>query len=218
MLAGRLVICDMTELLQDVLTGDLFMQCDTPNQSAFRPLPNGFTVRLCKREELIIWKTIFAQGKYMDFVSQYYDKVYAPYENDFFRRCVFVVDENDMPIATSGTWLSYRQVNTLLGFFVLPTYQGQGIGRGLLSIVLENTDCPIYLHTHPSATRAIKLYSDFGFKFVTDPVVGYRRNILQESLPYFKEVLTEKDYAKLLTEKANPALLEAALLSEYAEF
>ena len=208
----------MADTLQDVLAGDLFMQCDTPNQSAFRPLPSGFSVRPCRREELIIWKTIFAQGEYMDFVNQYYDKVYAPHGDDFFRRCIFAVDENDKPVATSGTWLSYGKINTLLGFFVLPEYQGQGIGRGLLSAVMKNADCPIYLHTHPIATKAIKLYSDFGFKFIVDYTVGYRGNNLQESLPYLKEVLSEKDYANLQMAKANPALLEAALLSKFAEF
>ena len=206
----------MADSLQNILSGDLFMQCDMPNKSAFCQLPSGFSTRLCKREELITWKTIFAQGEYMDFVNRYYDKVYAPYENDFFSRCLFVVDENDTPIATSGIWLSYRKINTLLGFFVLLEYQGQGIGRGLLSEVMKNSDYPIYLHTHPIAAKAIKLYSDFGFKFVTDSTVGYRSNNLQESLPYLKEAL--RDSANLQTVKANPALLEAALLSEYAEF
>ena len=68
------------------------------------------------------------------------------------------------------------------------------------------------------ANRAIKLYSDFGFKLITDLVVGYRENNLQESLPYLKEALPEKDFANLQTTKANPALLEGALLSEFAEF
>ena len=95
-----IVIYDMDDSLQDVLAGDLFMQCDMPNKSAFREMPSGFSVRLCRREELIIWKTILAQGEYMDFVNQYYDKVYAPHEDEFFCRCVFVVDENDTPIAT----------------------------------------------------------------------------------------------------------------------
>ena len=208
----------MADTLQDVLAGDLFMQCDTPKQSAFRPLPNGFSVRLCRREELITWKTIFAQGAYMDFVNQYFDKVYAPFEDEFFRRCIFVVDENDKPIATSGIWLSYEKISTVLGFFVLPEYQGCGIGRGLLSAVMKNAEFPVYVHTHPIASKAIKLYSDFGFKLITDPAVGYRGNNLQESLPYLKELLSEKDYANLQTIKANPALLEAALLSEFAEF
>ena len=205
----------MAEPLQDVLAGDIFMQCDMPNQSAFRPLPSGFSARLCQRDELTIWKTIFAQGEYMDFVNQYYDKVYAPHEDEFFRRCLFAVDANDKPVATSGIWRSYGKINTVLGFFVLPEYQGRGIGRGLFSEVMKHAEYPVYLHTHPIAGKAIKLYTDFGFKFVTDPVVGYRENNLQESLPYLQEMLSEQNLQMM---KANPALLEAALLNEFAEF
>jgi len=212
----------MADTLQDMIAGansnNLFMQCDTPNQGAFRSLPKGFTTRLCRRDELIIWKTMWAQGKYMDFVNYYYDKVYAPYEDEFFRRCMFAVDENDKPIATSGIWLSYGKINTVLWFFVLPEYEGCGIGRGLFGEVLTNAEFPIYVHTHPIANRAIKLYSDFGFKLITDPIVGYRENNLQESLPYLKEVLPKNDFENLQTTKANPALLEAALLNELAEF
>ena len=208
----------MTDTWQEVSAGDLFMQCDAPNLSAYRPLPKGFSARCCRRDELFAWKTMWAQGEYMDFIDQYYDKVYSPCENEFFRRCIFAVNEEDKPVATSGIWRSYGKINTVLGFFVLPEYEGRGIGRGLFSEVMKQAEFPVYVHTHPIAKKAIKLYSDFGFRLVTDPLVGYRKNSLQESLPYLKEVLPEKDYANLQTTKANPALLAAALSREFAEF
>ena len=69
----------MTEKLHEMIAGansnNLFMQCDIPDQNAFRQLPKGFTVRCCMRDELIIWKTMWAQGEYMDFVNYYYDKI-----------------------------------------------------------------------------------------------------------------------------------------------
>jgi len=212
----------MSDKLETMIDGansnNLFMQCDTPNLDAFRSMPKGFATRLCRRDELIVWKTMWAQGEYMEFVDYFYDKVYAPRENEFFRRCTFAVDDNDKPVATSGIWVSYGKINTVLGFFVMPEYSGCGIGRGLFSEVLISAKYPIYLHTHPTANMAIKLYSDFGFKLITDPVVGYRENNLQESLPYLKEVLPERDFANLQTTKANPELSEAALLNEFAEF
>ena len=107
---------------------------------------------------------------------------------------------------------------TVLGFFVSPEYEGRGIGRGLFSEIMRTAEYPVYVHTHPIANRAIKLYSDFGFKLITDPVVGYRQNDLHESLPYLKEALPAKDFENLQTTEANPELLEAALLSEFAEF
>jgi len=103
-------------------------------------------------------------------------------------------------------------------FHVLPEYEGCGIGRGIFSEILKNAEFPMYVHTHPIANRAIKLYSDFGFKLITDPVVGFRENNLQESLPYLKRKLPEKDFKNLQTIKANAELLKAALLSELSEF
>jgi len=212
----------MADTLQDMITSanenNLFLQCDEPNRNAFRPMPKGFSIRLCRQDELDIWKGIWAAGKYMDFVNWYYNEVYAPHGDEFFRRVTFAVDENDKPVATSGIWHSYGKINTVLLFHVLPEYEGLGIGRGLFTEVLKNAEFPVYAHTHPIANRAVKLYSDFGFKLITDSVVGYRENNLQESLPYLKEVLPQKDFENLQTTNANSDLLEAALLRELAEF
>ena len=212
----------MSDALVDMIEGansnNLFFQCDAPDLAAFRALPDGLSARLCRRDELIVWKEMWAQGKYMDFVDYYYGEVYARREEEFFNSCMFAVDEDDVPVATAGIWLAYGKVNTVMWFHVLPELEGRGIGRGLFSEVLRNSTFPIYVHTHPIANRAIKLYSDFGFKLITDPVVGYRENNLEESLAYLKTVLPEEDFAKLQTTRANAELLEAALLNELAEF
>ena len=212
----------MADTLQKMInaanSNNLFMQCDTPNEAAFRPLPQGFMTRLCNRDEIIVWKEMWAQGKYMDFVNYYYDKVYAPHENEFLSRCTFAVDKNDMPVASSGIWRSYGKINTILGFFVLPEYEGCGIGRGLFSDVMRNAEYPVYVHTHPIAHRAVKLYSDFSFKLITNPAIGYRKNDLSESLPYLQKVLPESGYTRLQFTIANNELLMAALSNEMAEF
>ena len=212
----------MTDTLQKMIEGansnNLFMQCDSPNKKAFRPLPRGFTSRLCKHDEIIVWKEMWAQGKYMDFVNYYYDAVYAPHESEFLCRCMFAVDENDKPVATAGIWRSYGRINTVMWYYVLSEYEGRGIGRGLLSEVLKGTEYPVYVHTHPIAHRAIKLYSDFGFKLITEPAIGYRKNDLYDSLPYLLKILPKSDYAGLKFTEANEELLTAALSSEFAEF
>ena len=208
----------LQKMIEGANSNNLFMQCDTPNQKAFCPLPKGFTSRLCKRDEIIIWKEMWAQGKYMDFVNFYYDKVYKPLEDEFLSRCTFAVDENDKPVATAGIWRSYGKISTVMWYHTFPEYEGCGIGRGLLGEVLKTAEYPVYVHTHPIAHRAVKLYSDFGFKLLTDPEIGYRKNDLNESLPYLQEVLPEKDYAGLQFAKANKEFLAAAMSSEFAEF
>jgi len=197
---------------------NLFMQCDTPNKDAFRSLPDGYSFRLCRRDELEVWKRIVAEEQYIGFVTEYYDKVYAKHEDAFYSRCLFVCNEKDIPVASCFIWRSYGLINTLGWFRVLPEYEGRGIGRALLSKIIKSEDCPIYLHTQPTSARAIKLYSDFGFRLITDREVGHRKNDLSESLPYLRKILPERDYAGLRFAEANGSLLSATLTSETPEF
>jgi len=194
------------------------MQCDTVDMSAFRPLPAGFSIRSCRRDELEIWKRVVVEEAYVDLVTDYYDKVYSMHEDEFYNRCMFVCNSDDKPVASTFIWRSYGLINTVGWFRVLPEYEGKGLGRALLSEILKNAQCPIYLHTQPTSARAIKLYSDFGFKLVTDASVGYRKNDLTESLPYLQKILPENDYKNLQFTKANDELLSAALTNETSEF
>lgn len=78
---------------------NLFMQCDSPNREAFSELPKGYSSRLCRRDELEIWKRVVVNEKYVDAVTDYYNKVYAAHEDLFFRRCFFICDADDTPVA-----------------------------------------------------------------------------------------------------------------------
>ena len=198
---------------------NIFMQCDSPNKTAFRALPDGYSFRLCRRDELEIWKRVVVEEAYVDYVTEYYAKVYAEREDEFFRRCLFVCDADDKPVASTFIWRSYGQINTVGWFRVLPEHEGKGLGRAILSEILKDTEFPVYLHTQPTSARAIKLYSDFGFKLITAPaIIGQRKNDLTESLPFLQKVLPESDYAGLRFTEANDKLIEAALSSEISEF
>jgi GNAT superfamily N-acetyltransferase len=198
---------------------NIFMRCDKQDTSAFRVLPDGFSFRLCRRDELEVWKRVVVEEQYVDYVTAFYEKVYAKHEDEFFRRCMFACDENDKPVASTFIWRSYGQINTVGWFRVLPEHEGKGIGRALLTEILKDTQYPVYLHTQPTSIRAIKLYSDFGFKLITgDDKIGYRKNDLSESLPYMQKVMPEKDYASLRFTDADDILLKAAMSSEASEF
>lgn len=88
----------------------------------------------------------------------------------------------------------------------------------MLSELLREADYPIYLHTHPTSYRAIKLYSDLGFQFVDNPVIGDRQNNLAECLPFLQEVMPEEFYRGLKVRSAPQAFLDAASSSYPAEF
>lgn len=74
---------------------------------------------------------------------------------------------------TSGAVVAYMGLARVLdegqisNIAVFPTWQGQGIGEGLLSYVIKNLRGPtisvIYLEVRQSNEKAIKLYTKLGF-------------------------------------------------------
>ena len=213
----------------EIPSKDLFMMCEKLNPSALRELPQGFHFRMCRPGELEIWKEMLldfphtpeVHDEYMRIMTEYYDNVYAHKAGLFFQKCLFACNEDDRPVGRGFVWKAYDKINTIHWYKVLKEYEGRGIGRAILSEImkeLEETDYPVFLHTHPSSFRAIKLYSDFGFRLITDPKVGYRNNDLEECLPILKKFMPKKDFENLEFSKAPQYFLDAAASSAIEEF
>ena len=205
---------------------NLFMMCLALNPAALTDMPDAFHVRRCRRDELERWKAMpFDSPKVANesrgFMTSYFEAVYASRENEFFERCLFVCDHNDTPIATCFGWKSYGKVSTIHWFKVVAEYEGLGIGRALLSIVMRTftvDDYPVYLHTQPGSFRAIKLYSDFGFALLTDATIGYRRNEWVEALPFLQAHMFPRDYEKLKFARAPKEFLAVVQTSDLNQF
>jgi GNAT superfamily N-acetyltransferase len=210
----------------DIPDKNLFMMCKRLNDSAVSELPDGYHIRPCRRCELDMWKAMpfddpGTAKEYYGFMTGFFEDVYSRNENLFFEKCLFVCDKNDSPVGTCFAWRSYHEINTIHWFKIRKNYEGQGIGRALLSAVMKGiaeNDYPVFLHTHPSSYRAIKLYSDFGFALLTDPIIGYRQNDLEESLPFLKAHMFQKDYEKLRFAKAPGYFLTAVKSSPVNQF
>ncbi len=196
---------------------NLFMMCRKLNTGALSALPKGFFFRLCKKDELNIWKDMHFDDKntaleYRGYMDKFFDDVYAPYGDLFFERCLFVCDNKDKPVATCFSWKIYDKITTLHWFKVVKEYENRGIGRALLSKVmseLKGSEYPVFLHTQPSSYRAIKLYTDFGFEFITDKYIGARKNELDESLPVLKKFMTPTSFEKIKTAQAPKFFTDA---------
>lgn len=205
---------------------NLFMMCHSFNSEAIKDLPNNYHIRFCRNDELGIWKampfdTAELAREYDDFMSDYYNQVYLKKGDLFYQRCLFVCDNNDKPVGTCFLWKSYDEIWTLHWFKVLKEYEGNGIGRALLSHVMQSLpqdEYPVFLHTHPSSFRAIKLYSDAGFKLLTDPVIGSRQNDLDECMPILEKYMTDSDFEKLAFTKAPQNFLDVVSSSKIEEF
>lgn len=196
---------------------NLFMICRALNRNALRPLPAGYHVRTCRREELALWKAIHfdvpaTAAEYEPYMTDFFARAYAGKGDLFFETCRFVCDDADRPIGTAFIWKAYDLFQSVHWFKVIQAYEGRGIGRALLSTVMAELDAtayPVYLHTQPASYRAIKLYSDFGFKLLSDPVIGYRSNDLAESLPILQRYMPPADFAQLQMTTAPADFLQA---------
>jgi len=208
---------------------DLFMMCPALNPSAFRELPQGFHFRMCRPDELETWKAMLLDfphtpeihDEYMQVMTDYYHAVYAKNSDLFFKKCLLVCNENDTPVGRGFIWKAYDKINTIHWYKVLKEYENRGIGRAILTAIMKDLaeeDYPIFLHTHPSSFRAIKLYSDFGFRLISNPIVGNRSNDLEECLPILEKFMPKSDFEKLRIIEAPQYFLDAAASSETEEF
>src|SRR5699024_2702522 len=202
---------------EEIADKNLFMICTRLESDAVTKLPKNLYVRYCREDELDIWKAFHFDSpelaiKYKDFMTEYFNQVYITKEKLFFQRCMFVFDQEDQPIATCFLWKSYHSIWTLHWFKVLKDYEGKGIGRALLSIIMKSIpeeEYPIFLHTQPESYRAIKLYYDFGFCLLSDPIIGDRQNDLEECLPMLRKYLPQSDFEKLRFAQAPQFFLDA---------
>jgi len=212
---------------QEIPDLNIFMMCDKLNNNALSKLPEGFHIRTCKPEELRIWKqfpfdNVKDKKEYYEYMSNYFNDVYGNNLNEFYNRCLFVCeDKTDKPVATCFLWKAYNKINTIHWFKTLKEYEGKGLGRALLSYImcaLNEDDYPVFLHTQPSSFKAIGLYSNFGFKIVTNNVIGYRKNNYKECLPILKQFMKEEAFNNLEFIEAPPLFDESAKTSKTNQF
>lgn len=206
---------------------NLFMMCKKVNIKAYSEIPNGFTLRTLRKDELEIWKRFpfdneEEKEKYSSSMQEYFDKVYAKKSEDFFSKCFVICNNEDIPVATCFAWRAYNEITTIHWLKVRKSCEDRGLGRAIMTVVMQGINeenYPVYLHTHPSCYRAIKLYSDFGFALVkSEGKIGTRENDLEKALPILEEYMPESAYQGLNFENAPVDFIETVEKSDIDEF
>lgn len=211
--------CDIPDL-------NLFMMCATPKTEAYGDIPEGYHLRFCRREELERWKafpfdTAAERDAYRAYMTEYFENVYAPHGDLFYRTCLFLCDAEDRPVATCFAWKAYGQFYTIHWLKVLKSHENQGLGRAILTETMKSIPAdgyPVYLHTQPSSFRAIKLYTDFGFSLLTDESVGNRKNQYREAMPYLEHFMKPEGFRRLTFHTSDGQFSAAASQVERSEF
>lgn len=184
---------------------NIFMMCEQLNKQAVAELRPPYYFRNCRPEELERWKAFpfdsdIVPEAYAAYMNQMVNDSYGGQMDTFFHNTLFVCTQAGQPVATCSHWKAYGTINTIHWFKTVKAYEGQGIGRALLTAIMRRfqpSDYPIYLHTQPGSFRAIKLYADFGFCLLRGGQLGTRRNELEQSLPILQEFMPQHAFASL---------------------
>ena len=207
----------------EIPDGNLFLYCEQRNPAAFSALPEGYTLRFCREEELPLWMALHFDSpaeaeQNRPYMEEFFGRVYAPRGDEFFRRCRLLCGPDGKAAGSCFLWESLCGVETVHWFKVKKELEGRGLGRALLSETLRGAKGPLLLHTQPGSYRAIGLYAAFGFALLTDPAGGRRQNALETALPVLREVMTPEKFALLRTRKAPEPLILAAAAAPYSDF
>jgi len=211
---------------RDIPDRNLFMMCEKPNPAAFSDAPAGYHIRTIQPDEMDFWYSVPFDcepgdiSPYIAYMKDYFRRVYAPQEEEFFSRCLVICGEDDVPLGTCFAWKVYGAHWTVHWFKVCKTHEGKGLGRALFSAVMKTVPddgYPVYLHTQPSSYRAIGLYTDFGFSLLTDPAIGHRDNHLSECQPILEQFMGDR-YDRLTYTHSDGTLHRAALSVEDNRF
>jgi len=204
----------------------VFMVCNNIDTTAFKDLPEGFFVRYLRRNELEIWKKLpFYEYDYTEkhqkYMTEWYNTFYGINEELFYKSCHVVCNKKDEIIGSSFLWRSYNGlINSIHWFKVIQEYENKGLGRALLTILLKNVNkinMPIYLHTQIRSYRAIKLYTDFGFKILSNEKIYKEKNDINKIKLLLKEYIPKEYYVKIKYVKAPINFIKIMEKYEYLE-
>lgn len=213
-------------MAQEPANFNLFMVCHALKNAALSSLPPGYSLEFCRPEDLAFWKGMHfddaaSAAENRPYMDAYFERVYAPHGNAFYERCLLAREPKGGIVGSCFAWPAYGRVSTIHWFKVLKGYEGRGIGRGLLSAVMQgirHEGYPVCLHTQPESYRAIKLYSDFGFCLMSDACIGRRQNDLEAGLAYLQKHMPGEAFKGLCFAPAPRELLAAAAAAEQDEF
>jgi ribosomal protein S18 acetylase RimI-like enzyme len=137
-------------------------------------LPEGFSFRLFVEGDEANWariETSVLEFETEDDARSLFTREYLPFPDELKRRCVFVVNKDGLPVATTTAWFGDHKAGCQASVHwvsVCPGYQGLGLGKAIVkkALTIFQVTEPgedIWLHTQTWSHVAVRLYRSLGF-------------------------------------------------------
>ena len=139
------------------------------------PLPEGFRFSFYKDGDEISWARV--ETSVLEFESEFaalmhFNEKFMPHADELRSRCLFIENNEGEKVATSMAWWNYVDGNRrawLHWVAALPQYQGLGLGKAIVSRVIDlivelEGDVDVFLSTQTWSYKAIGIYIAHGFE------------------------------------------------------
>ena len=134
--------------------------------------PAGYAIRTFVEGDAEHWARVEAlAGEFArrDEALREFEEEFGPRRSLLHDRCFFLVDGDGTPIGTAMAWdgdFAGEVRGRVHWVGIVPTYQGRGLAKPLLSTVLQRLardHRAAFLTTQTTTWRAVNLYLNFGF-------------------------------------------------------
>lgn len=175
-----------------------------PFQNAPDPvLPEGYSLRMFAPGDRDAWcavETSVAEFPDIEKAREYFEKDYAPFSEELMRRCVFACAPDGTPVATATAWWSKGADRLAMVHWVSvhPAHQGKGLGRAVMSKVLQlfetlEPNRPIMLHTQTWSHIAVRMYLSLGFRPLADVSAIAPNSEFNDAVEVLRTVMTDAE-------------------------
>lgn len=151
-------------------------------------LPSGFRATFYQPGDEVAWgkiETAVGEFEAETAAAAYFTKTFAPYSAELASRMLFIENAAGDKVGTCTAWWSKENQPLVHWLAVIPTEQGQGLAKYLIStitnLLLElGEGQPVILHTQTWSHPAVRLYQKLGYEIAPIGEFKQAKQVLEQ--------------------------------------